>query len=133
MKPNEKIESIVQTNPLVQMLAQMRDGAFITECTEKFGNTIAAVKRTGQKGKLTITLTVHPDDKGEVRTVDIMGEAVPKLPERKKKATTFFVVGDQSLSRTGIPDQPELDFEQRVLLATPGSVTKMPAVAGQKN
>src|SRR3990167_1069973 len=86
MTNDDKIQILIQANPFVQMLAQLRDGAFITECTEKIGDTIAAVKRTGQKGRLTLTLTVEPDDKGEVRTVDISAEAVPKLPERRKKA-----------------------------------------------
>lgn len=129
-KPDDKIQTLIQANPFVQTLAQLQKGSFITDCTEKMGQTIAAVKRTGKKGKLVLTLTVLPDDTGEVRTVDIVADATPKLPERKKGATTFFVVGDQSLSVTGVPDQPELDFEPRVVL--PGSataVTKMPAAA----
>ncbi len=126
MKSDDKIQVLVQANPFVQMLAQLREGGFITECTEEIGRTIAAVKRTGQKGKLTITLTVLPDDKGEVRTVDITGEAVPKLPQRKKKATTFFVVGEQSLSRTGVSEQPEFDFEATQTTGKPAPVTKMP-------
>ena len=131
MTNDDKIQILIQANPFVQMLAQLRDGAFITECTEKIGDTISAVKRTGQKGRLTLTLTVEPDDKGEVRTVDISAEAVPKLPERRKKATTFFVVGEQSLSRTGVADQPEFDFEARSA-AKPATVTKLPATGTQR-
>jgi hypothetical protein len=127
MKTNEeKIQTIVQVNPFMQMLAQLRDGGFVTECTEKIGQTIAAVKHTGQKGKLTLVLEIVPDDKGEVRTVDIVPEARTKLPERKKKATTFFVVGDQSLSRTGTSEQPEFDFEPRIARPMPATVSKLP-------
>lgn len=134
MKPSdEKIQSLITANAFVQMLAQLRDGGFITECTEKIGQVIAAVKRTGSKGKLTISLDVLPDDKGEVRTVDILPDAKPKLPERKKKATTFFVVGEQSLSRTGVSEQPEFDFETRLAPAVPASVTKLPSVKTGSN
>lgn len=130
-KPDDKIQALIQANPFVQTLAQLQKGGFITDCTEKMGQTIAAVKRTGKKGKLVLTLDIHPDDTGEVRTVDITGDARPKLPERKKGATTFFVVGEQSLSVTGVPDQPELDFEPRVALpaGAPTAVTKMPQAA----
>lgn len=128
MKPSEeKIQAMIQVNPFVQMLAQLRDGAFITECTDLIGVTLAAVKRNGQKAELKITLTILPDGKGEVRNVDILGEAKAKLPERKKKATTFFLVGEQSLSRTGTSEQADFDFEVKQAPATPAPVTKMPA------
>lgn len=127
MKTDEKIQTIITANPFVQMLGQLREGGFVTELTEKIGQTIAAVKRTGKKGKLTITLDVLPDDTGEVRTVDILPDAKTKLPERKKGATTFFVVGEQSLDRRGVLDdaQPEFDFDPKA--ATPSAITKLPA------
>ncbi len=134
MKPDENIQLIISNNAFVQLLAQLRKGSLATECAEKVGAVIAAVKHTGQKGKLTLTLTVDPDDKGEVRTVDILGEVTTKLPERKKKATTFFVVGEQSLSLTGIGEQPEFDFEARLtasqLASNSSPITPMPAKAG---
>ncbi len=127
-KTNDNIEALVQANPGIKMLAQLRDGGVVTELTDKFGQAIAAVKRTGAKGRLTLELAILPDDKGEVRTVDITAEVKVKLPERKKRATTFFVVGEQSLSRTGVvDDQPEFDFETRIALPAP--VAKLPAAA----
>jgi len=126
MKTDEKIAALVSANPFIATLAHVEGGAFVTECTEKIGQVIAAVKRTGTKGKLVIELAVVPDDKGEVRTVDIFGEAKPKLPVRKKRGTTFFVVGEQSLTRDGVIDdeQPQFDFEAKA--DKPPAIAKMP-------
>lgn len=136
MKSDAQIEELIQVNPFIRTLALLRQGGFVTELTEKFPQVIEAVKRTGTKGRLTLTLDILPDDKGEVRTVDILGEVKLKLPERKKKATTFFVVGDRSLSQTGIADdQPELDFDTKAKPAAPAPITKMQlgaAVAASK-
>lgn len=127
MKHDEKIEAIIQNNPFIQMFARLKKGTKATECTEKMGALFEAVKRTGSKGKMTIELTVEPDDKGEVRTVDIKAKVTAKCPERKEPATTFFIVGERSLSTTGtIAEELELDFEARIT-PMPSAITKMPA------
>lgn len=125
----EKIQAMVQVNPFIQVLAHVYKGELVTELTEELGRVIAAVKRTGTKGSLTLKLSVKPDGKGEIRTVDFDGDVVAKAPKRTKRATTFFVVGEQSLSTQGtIDEQPEFDFDAKQA-ATPASVTKMPAPA----
>jgi len=101
-----------QENAFLHMLQKLRKGEVLAECAEKTGALIAAVKHTGSKGKLVLEIAVLPDDKGEVRTVDVVAEVRLKAPERKKRATTFFVVGEQSLSTAGtVEDQPEFNFE----------------------
>jgi hypothetical protein len=125
---DDKIEALIQANPFMKMLAQIRAGGAVTEATEKIGELIGAVKRTGSKGKMTITLELTPDDKGEVRGVEIDAEVKIKAPERKRKKTFFYVVGEQSLSRTGtVEDQPEFDFDARPAAAPAGSVRKLSA------
>lgn len=129
MKNDEKIEALIIANPFVKMFAQIRAGSAVTEATEKIGQLIGAVKRTGAKGKMTITLELTPDDKGEVRGVEVDAEVKIKAPERKRKKTFFYVVGEQSLSRTGaVDDQPEFDFDAKQA-AAPASVTKLPAAS----
>ena len=124
------IEQLANANPFVGLLGKIYKGELITELATKSGDLIAAVKRTGTKGKLTLEIIVTPDDKGEVRTVNIDGDVKVKAPKRKKRATTFFVVGEQSLSTTGtIEDEPEFDFDAKQATALPAPITKMQLAA----
>lgn len=126
MSNDDKIAAIIQNNPFIQVFARLKKGSKATEAADKIGQVIEAVKRTGKSGELTLKFTIEPDDKGEVRTVDIGCKITPKCPERKEQKTTFFVVGERSLdSRGTVDDQPEFDFDVRTAPTLP-AIAKMP-------
>ena len=99
----------MQTNPFMLMLAQLGGGRTITDLAEKYPQLVEAVKRTGKKGALVLSLTIKPDGKGEVETVEVHDETKLKLPERDRKPTTFYVTEKNTLQRSD-PNQSEMDF-----------------------
>jgi hypothetical protein len=108
----------------MELLSQLNGGRVIRDLAEKYPQVIEAVRKTGKKGELSLRLVIRPDGKGEVQTVDVLDEIKTKLPERDKKATTFFVSEENLLSRLD-PNQREMEFE------APGvAAAKEVAVAG---
>lgn len=103
-------------NPFAALMGELSNGRVMIDLAEKMPLVIAAVKRTGKKGSLTLTLTVKPDGKGEVQTVDISDEVKVKLPERDRRPTTFFITGENDLSRTD-PNQTEIKFPEQAKAA----------------
>jgi hypothetical protein len=107
--PPANVQAIVETNAFVIMLAELGNGRVVTACSEKMGQLIAAVKHTGKKGEFSLKLTIKPDGKGEVQSVDIEDDVKAKCPERDKRPTSFFVTGENELTRND-PGQKEMDF-----------------------
>ncbi|HWA07952.1 MAG TPA: hypothetical protein VG838_00650 [Opitutaceae bacterium] len=120
MKSEDKIAAIIQNNAFAQLLGQLSNGRVLTDLADKFPLVVEAVKRTGKKGTLTLQLTVKPEGKGDVTSVEVLDEVKLKLPERDRKATTFFVVGERDLSRAD-PNQTEIQFPQAPAKAAGGS------------
>ncbi len=114
MKTDDNIQTLMQNNPFMQLLAQLASGRTMTVLAEKYPQLVAAVKSTGKKGELVLKLTVKPDgrgEEGEVETVEVHDEVKIKVPERDRKPTIFFVTSENMLERSN-PKQPELPFSQ---------------------
>src|SRR5579883_2059599 len=99
MKTDDKITAMMQTNPFMQLLAQLANGRTMSVLAEKYPQLVAAVKQTGKKGELVLKLSVKPDGKGEVETVEVHDEVKIKVPERDRKPTVFFVTSENMLER----------------------------------
>lgn len=109
--PTDKIAALVSQNPFMQVLAQMHGGLTVTEASDELAKLVAAVKKSGKKGSLKITLTVTPDGKGEVHSVETEAKVTVDAPKKNVRPTVFFVGEDNSLSRED-PNQKEIEFER---------------------
>lgn len=92
-------------NNFVAVLNQLRRGAAVVDASEGLAEVVKAVRKTGKKGKLTITITVVPLNKGAA--VDIVDEVNTKLPKPNMGSSLFFADDDGALMRND-PRQGEL-------------------------
>lgn len=109
-QPNEKLASIIQTNPFIQTLAQIHNGGLVTDAADELRYEIESVKKSGKPGSVTLVLTIKPDGKGEVIMVDVDGDVKRKKPKKQKRPTSFFIEQDFTLTRDD-PGQSELFTE----------------------
>ena len=83
---------------------QLRDGLEQAEASDKLNECVLMARDTGKTAKLSVTLTIKPNGRGQqLITADIKNT----LPEHPKSATIMFPTGDGNLSRTD-PQQPDL-------------------------
>ena len=104
---NENIQKMVSANPAIEMLAQLDRGRVIAALAEKYPQVVDSVRRTGKKGELVLKLTISPEGKGEVTTVEVAADVKVKLPEKGVKATTFFIEPDSNLLVRDDPKQAD--------------------------
>ena len=88
------------------MLCELRGGAAVRELGEAYSQVIEGVKKTGKKGVISLELTIKPDGKGEVTTVEVIDDVKKKVPSKDRKPTTYFVTEENTLSRSD-PTQEE--------------------------
>lgn len=91
-----------------QTLSELKEGALVSELTQKLGEVVEAVKATERKGSLVLRLDITPAKKGikGMVIVDDLVKVVLPEPERDS-STVMFATEDGSLSRRD-PRQPEL-------------------------
>jgi hypothetical protein len=92
---------------IVGTLKELRQGGAVVELSEALADLVTAVRATGSKGSMVITLTVAPAAKGEVNALLIEDSVKLKLPRSSRGATILFANNDGVLSRKD-PRQPEL-------------------------
>lgn len=95
---------------IVETLVSMRSGQVVIDLNKKFSELITAVKDTGGKGNLTVTLHVEPSKLGmgaTVLEVKIEHETKMKKPELPIGPSLFYLAADGSLSRDA-PDQANM-------------------------
>lgn len=119
--PNDKLASIVQTNPFIQAIAQIYNGGLVTDAADELRHEIESVKKSGKPGSVTLVLSIKPDGKGEVIMVDVKGEVKRKKPKKEQRPTTFFIEQDFTLTRDD-PGQSELFTTSSAPAATPAPV-----------
>ncbi len=107
-KNEEKILQLMQANPALQLIAQLDGGRVATDLAIEYPKLIEAVKLTGKKGELTLTLIIKPEGKGEVQTVEVLGQVKPKTPKRDRKPSIFFIESETHLLTRNDPGQGEL-------------------------
>lgn len=105
----DKIVALVAANPAIQLLAQVHAGLTVTEMADAQRLAVESVRRTGKKAVISIQITIAPDGKGEVVSVETSAEVKVKLPKKSVRATTFFVTGDNELQRAD-PNQSQIKF-----------------------
>jgi len=84
--------------PFDEVIRQINNGQLVEEITNEMTEVIAAVRATGKKGTITVTLALHPrgpnNEQMEVRP-SIKGAA----PELGRPISLFYVNDDDGLQR----------------------------------
>jgi len=97
-------------NAFTSTLGLLNKGAFPAEAGEALAEVIRAVRETGVKGKVMITLDIVPVAKTEGAQVTITPNLATKTPKLGAKARTFFTDTEGNLHRQD-PNQLGMDFE----------------------
>ncbi|EIQ00720.1 hypothetical protein OpiT1DRAFT_05275 [Opitutaceae bacterium TAV1] len=107
-KRNEQTQQVIDTNVFIELLAQLNRGMVCASLAEKYPQAVEAVRKTGKKAEMTLSLIIKPDGKGEVQSVEVDATVKLKLPEREQRSTIFFVDGDTNFLTRDDPRQVEM-------------------------
>lgn len=94
----------VEPRPFDQILKELGDGATLSELSEGFWDLVQRVQDTAKAGRITLTIHVAFNGKGQLETKD---EVSLKLPEYNRPTTRFFLDNQGNATRRD-PNQPEL-------------------------
>jgi len=95
--------------PFVQTLCDLRRGTLTDQLQGHLTRVVAAVRETGCKGSLTLTLTIKPA-KGDSAAVLIDDDVKCKIPTHPHEPSIMFVTEENELTRRD-PRQPKLDLD----------------------
>jgi hypothetical protein len=101
------------TDRFLSTLLDLRRGALADQLQTELTTVVAAVRATGAKGTLTLTLTIKPAAKGDVGTLMIDDDVKCKIPTAARGSTIMYATEANELSR-GDPRQPKLDLDATV-------------------
>lgn len=106
----EKVESDTVAD-VMGTLSLIHRGNFMINCGRKMQELTDAIKETGKKGRIVISLDVAPSGlkHGRVSTVEIRPDVSIVKPKHDQGKVTFFVTEDNKLVRED-PSQAEMDF-----------------------
>lgn len=110
MKKNQQADPIELNpteRPVVRNLSQIQGGGFLTECSVKMQEVIAAVHENGGKGTVTMVLNIA---KTGVTMVAVTGEVKIKAPT-KRKLPTLLYSSEQGVLTIHDPRQLVLEME----------------------
>ena len=119
--PNTPPATAEAGNNFVAVLTQLRRGAAVVDASEGLAEVVKAVRKTGKKGKLTITITVVPLNEGDA--VDLVDEVTAKTPKPNMGSSLFFADDDGTLVRND-PRQGELKLTALADPTTPAAVVR---------
>jgi hypothetical protein len=109
--------------PFIDTLRELRHGETLRELNEELYAVVQAVRATGVKGSMMLTITVKPASKGDVGTLMLEEDLKTKLPRLARGSTILFATDNGLLTRQD-PRQPQLEFLRR-----PASVTSIDAAS----
>lgn len=107
------MDQTTPSNSFIKTLTELRKGQSASELSEALTELVAACKRVGRKGEMTLKIRLTPSSDGE--TILIQDDFTVKTPKMERKHTTFFSTEDNQLRR----DNPkQITFYPKVV---PGS------------
>jgi hypothetical protein len=100
-----------QVRPFAAVLQEIGGGKFAARLAAQVAELSGAVKTTGKKGSITITIELAHVKKAAQNVVTVAGKSVAKIPEPEdaSPSTVFFVDDDGVLSRDD-PHQMQLQL-----------------------
>jgi hypothetical protein len=99
-------DEAVQTRPFADVLQSLNKGRVHSELSDALQQLVAAVKETGKKGSISLTLTVAPVPKSD-GLFDVADNVVLKAPKPARKSSFFYADDEANLVRNN-PNQDEL-------------------------
>lgn len=94
--------------PFVDWLREQSGGRTHDELTDALAELVIAVKDTGKKGSLTLTITVAPFDKATTNTLTVTDQVKVTLPQHDRRKSIFFGDDAGNLTREN-PLQPTFE------------------------
>ena len=82
-----------------ETIAQINNGAAVSELCHALEAVVAAVRETGKSGSLTLTLKVAPASKNTTHVLLIESQVKTKLPESERGMTIFYATDENQLVR----------------------------------
>lgn len=101
--------------PITDILRDYRKGKLVEVATQDLADVVRSVLATGQKGELTVTLTIKPN-KGDDHQVLITASVKKKEPREAIQDAIFFTDNDGGLHRA---DPRQTEMELRAIHAAP--------------
>lgn len=107
-KPTRKTEENERhVRPFAETLVALNGGTTHAEASNLLADLVAAVRDTGKKGSLTLTVDLAPL-KGASNQLVVAAHVSVKAPKADSRTAVFFVDSNGGLSRND-PNQLELD------------------------
>ncbi|TAM23391.1 MAG: hypothetical protein EPN60_15080 [Nevskiaceae bacterium] len=97
------------SRPITDVLRDINGGKFVEQMTEELADVVGAVRATGKKGSLTITLNFKKA-KGLETAITTSYDFKAKAPEFEKPDALFFADNRNSLL-TDNPEQKTIGFK----------------------
>ena len=104
--------------PFADALIELSGGRTHTELSEQLHALIAAVRDTGKKGSLTLTITVSRMKNASENTLTVTDDVKAKLPAHDRNVSVFYADADGNLTRRD-PNQLVFESLREVPAATP--------------
>jgi hypothetical protein len=106
---NLEIELPPTAKPVVRMLANIGDGAFLTDCSIKMQEMVAAVHEHGTTGEITIKVKVS---KTGAQTMALTSAVTNKVPTRRKLPVLLYSSENGGLTMHD-PRQLDLNLDEQ--------------------
>lgn len=92
-------------------LCELQNGGFMIEASQEFTRLIQAVRQTGKKGSITLTLNLKKVSRGDTPALEVQGDIKVKVPTAERSAALYFAT-DENLLVHNDPRQAKLLFEE---------------------
>lgn len=106
--------------PFADWIREQSAGRTHDELTEALAEVVAAVKDTGKKGSLTLTIQVAPFDKGMTAALVVTDAVKKNVPQHDRRKTVFYADDAGNLTKDD-PMQPTFEGLREVP-ATSGAI-----------
>ena len=103
--------------PFSDWLREQQSGRTHDELTDALATLAAAVKETGKKGSISLTITVAPFDKGNGAALTVTDLVKVALPQHDRRKSIFYADDNGNLTRDD-PMQPTFEGLREVPAAT---------------
>jgi hypothetical protein len=90
-----------------EVLALLRHGATVASLTGELRDLVSAVRDTGRRGKLVLTIDVKPASTGDT-TVLTLADTIKVTKPTAEKVETLFYADTKNVLQRNDPRQPEL-------------------------
>lgn len=104
------------SKPITETLRELHRGELLEELENDLTEVVAAVRKSGKGGKLTLTIGVKPASKGDTNVLTVEAAVKTTLPKPDRSASIFYATEDNQLVRE---DPRQLKLELRQAAVTP--------------